>query len=100
MVMLYLEPGLNTKYMVAMVSLAAAVDEVSESAAHLVLFVFVEMDPLVAPPALQQAVLAHPLVRLHVRSWSQTATVWEPALDEVAHHLDSLLCYQAASPVI
>ena len=96
--MLYLKPGLNIEYI--LLSLALTVDKVSDPAAQLVLFLFVDVDPLVAGLALHQALLALPLVRLHLRLGRVEVAVWKPALDDAAHRLYGLLCYQAASPVI
>ena len=67
-------------------------------AAPLVIFVGVKGDPLVAPPAFPQAVLALLLVDLHFRLGRGVLAVGEPAFNGEAHGLDGLLGHQAADP--
>ena len=67
-------------------------------AAPLVIFMGVKGDPLVAPPAFPQAVLALLLVDLHFCLGPSVLAVGKPAVDGEAHGIDGLLGHQAADP--
>ena len=90
----------RTKLVLAVAIRFLEANQFFSGAVPLVPLVGIDGDPLVAPPAFLQAVLAHQFVSLHVCPDRRVLAVGKPAVDGKVQGINGLLCHKATDPVI